>query len=281
MNRQIHFVLIILLSMIISAPLLAQTEGEESKEPAYKEGQWRDDMFEALSWMFKGSYLQFTQKSNLGYALVAAPSLSYSFDHDKRISGLYQSKSIPKHIDMTGDIGIGLNAPIIPIGSYIIGAMKGDSKLMNFAKEYAAAFYLTVAEVELFSWIHIHDRPNTVDISFWETEFRGPSSFPSGHIVPYTVLFFKTLQFYGPLWSIIPGVLSYWSSYQRMQEGRHWFSDIVGAFFLSAFASEGVRAAANKGEHYHPIYRWIFTHNFRVIPWNRGRMGGLSVAWNF
>jgi len=271
----------ILLSMILNPSLQAQEEPPQIEGHAYRDGQWRNDMYEALVWMLKGSYLQFTQKSNLGYAAVAAASLSYSFDHDKRVSGLYQSKSIPKHIDLTGDIGIGLNAPIIPLGSYIIGAMRGDSKLMNFAKEYAAAFYLTVAEVELFSWIHIHDRPNTHDISFWETEFRGPSSFPSGHIIPYTVLFFKTLQFYGPLWSVIPGILSYWSSYQRMQEGRHWFSDIVGGFFLSAFASEGVRAAANRNENYHPIYRWIFTHQFRVIPWNRGKMGGLSIAWNF
>ena len=129
--------------------------------------------------------------------------------------------------------------------------------MMQFMMEYASAMYLTLAETGILSYIQIHKRPSPHNISFWEKEFRGNSSWPSGHIVPYSALFFKTLQFYGPAWSTIPLALTLMSSLQRMQDGKHYLSDIVGAFFLSAIASEGVRKVANYNGNHGFYKRWI------------------------
>ena len=52
-------------------------------------------------------------------------------------------------------------------------------------------------------------------------------------------LTFKTFQFFGGYWATIPLALSYVASIQRMQDGKHWVSDIIGSFFLSAFALKG------------------------------------------
>lgn len=211
----------------------------------------------SLGYFGRGAALQFTEVNNLGYALAGTGALWYSFEEDDRLIANARTKRIPKHIEFTGDLGVALNFPLIPIGLYTYGRMSGESNYSQFAMEYFATLYITLAESGLLSFIDVHERPNQNKLSSWETNFRGDSSFPSGHIVPYSTLFFKTFQFFGPWWSLPPLVLTLWSSQQRVREGRHYVSDVVGAFFLTAFASEGVRAATGY-EKNHPLYRkWM------------------------
>jgi len=216
-----------------------------------------DALKESFGLLFTGAYKQFTVVNNLGYAAVATPSLIIAFDEDDRLANHYRGKDINNTIDLVGDLGVVLNQPVFPIALYFLGDQTKNTKLVQFSKEFFAATYLALIESGLMSFIDIHDRPDDGDLSFWEKSFRGDSSFPSGHVIPYQVLFFKTLQFYGPAWSVIPLGLSVLSSIQRVQDRRHYVSDVVGSFFLSAFASEGVRAAANYSDN-HEFYQRYF-----------------------
>ena len=133
----------------------------------------------------------------------------------------------------------------------------------------------------MISLVHVHDRPVENGVGFWETAFRGDSSFPSGHIIPYAALFFKTLQFYGPYWSVIPGALTVISGQQRVEDGKHYLSDVVGAVFLTAFASEGVRQAAGYADN-HPFYQRHFEDKDVQVGLihHRGHFGP-RIVWSF
>lgn len=204
-----------------------------------------------------GALAQFKEVNNLYYLAPATATTVYAFENDQRLSDNQRAKKLRKIYDITGDLGVAFNFPIIPISLYYLGK-NSDEKLVNFSKEYMAAMYLTLVETGLISYIPSHERPYKEDQSFWETSFRGKNSFPSGHIVPYSVLFFKTMQYYGPTAAIVPGVLTYFASMQRIREGRHYVSDILGAFWLSAFASEGVRSVS-KSDKNSSFYKKYFT----------------------
>lgn len=225
--------------------------------------EYKQDLKETFEYFYKGSYQQFKEVNNFYYAIPALGTTYYAFEHDKRLSNNQRSKKLRKVYDITGDLGVVFNFPVVPLGIYYAGKKYNNNKSVEFAKEYAAALYLTLLETGLISYIPGHERPNKEGQSKWETSFRGDNSFPSGHIVPYSVLFFKTLQYYGPYWSIIPGTLTYFASLQRVREGRHYVSDVVGAFWLSAFASEGVRAIA-KHKKNHPFYKMIFERQLEL-----------------
>ena len=122
---------------------------------------------------------------------------------------------------------------------------------------------MALLESAALSVVHIHERPKIDKLSKWETNFRGSSSFPSGHVIPYAVITLKTFQFFGPYYAILPVALLAATSVQRVRDGKHYLSDVVGGFFLSAFASEGVRKAANY-QNNNLIYKAVFDHNFRI-----------------
>lgn len=227
------------------------------------EKTFTEDGLETLSWMWKGSYLQFTQRNNLYYAAAGAPILWYTFENDKRLQRRYGGTEIANIVDNVGDAGVVLNFPVLHGAFYLYGKKYGNSHHVQFAKEYFAAMYLALFETGILSYIDVHNRPVTGDESFWEKEFRGESSWPSGHVIPYMSLTFKTLQFYGPKWAAIPFALAVMSSMQRVQDNKHWVSDVVGSFFIAAWASEGVRAAAGYDKN-HPFYKWAFEHKLTM-----------------
>jgi membrane-associated phospholipid phosphatase len=103
-----------------------------------------------------------------------------------------------------------------------------------------------MAESGLMSFIDIHERPRTDHTTFWEEAFRGNSSFPSGHVIPFSMLTFKVLQFYGPYAAIAPAAAALVVAFERINSEKHWSSDVIAGIGLSYFASEGVRLAANK-----------------------------------
>jgi len=243
-------------------------------------GDVKKDLYSTVQLFLEGSYTQFTERNNIGYGLAGVGATWYSFEHDQRLSDNARAKDLPGYIDFVGDMGIALNFPILHAGLYYIGLKNEDKKLMQFSMEYMAAMYLTLAETGLLSYISVHERPNQEKLSKWETEFRGKSSWPSGHIVPYAALFFKTLQFYGPAWAAVPGLLTIWSSMQRVREGRHYVSDVVTSFFLTAIASEGVRASASYSGN-DPFYKWVFEHKARVGVLKYKNAIGPKIVFNF
>jgi hypothetical protein len=238
------------------------------------------DTESTIKLMLRGSYLQFTTRNNLYYLGAGTAASMYAFKHDDRIASLMATKDIKNIINHIGDTGVFLSFPFAAMGTWYLGKTKKDTKLQRFAMEYAAAMYLALGESGLLSYIQIHERPSPHNISFWEKEFRGNSSWPSGHVIPYSTLFFKTLQFYGPAWSTIPLLFTIASGLQRMQDGKHYASDIVGAFFFSAFASEGVRKAANYSGN-HSFYKKWLEHDTEVGMLYYKKSWGPKVSFSF
>jgi len=274
--------IISLMLIFYSLPVYSQSTKTEEANPkeSKQERKASNDIVTTLTYIFKGSYLQFTQPANLVYAGVAVPSLWYGFEHDKRISTNLAEKKLRKHTDIIGELGVAMGFPILPIGFYIYGRKNDNEKAMQFAMEYMATLYLVLLESAAISLIQIHDRPDTTRTSFWETAFRGDSSFPSGHVVPFAALTFKVFQFYGPYWAAPALVLTYFGSLQRVQDRKHFFTDVLGGFFLSAFASEGVRAAAGY-ENNHPIYKKLFEHDVRLGILRYRNAIGPRLTWSY
>lgn len=249
-----RFFIISALSMLFSrnisaAELDAQTSWEGLKS--------------SMTYLYQGSYLQFTEKNNLYIAAAAAPSLWYSFEEDKRISMNARTKSVPKYMQVTSDLAPLLSLPLIPMAFFSYGIKKDDERAVQFAKETFATMYLALLESVVLSTVPVHERPDSRNLSKVEKSFRGSSSFPSGHVIPYAAFALKTFQFYGPYYAIVPSALYVATSIQRVRDGKHYLSDVVGSFFLTAFASEGVRKAADyKGNNL--VYRSLFEHNFRI-----------------
>lgn len=239
-----------------------------------------EDFKETVSYLYKASYTQFTLKNNLYYAGAGVATTYYAFEQDQRLSDWQRSKELRRAYDLTGDLGVLFSFPLVQLGTYYVGKKSNDNHMVQFAKEYMATMYLTLAETGIISYLPGHERPNKEGQTKWETAFRGENSFPSGHIVPYSTLFFKTLQFYGPYWAVIPGALTYFSSMQRVREGRHYVSDIVGSFWLSAMASEGVRAVAGYNKN-HPFYKMIFERKVEVSAIYYQGVYGPALVYNY
>lgn len=197
----------------------------------------------SLTYFYQGAGFQFTAQNNLYYAGAAVPIMWFSFEEDKRVTNHEMTKKIPKYMQLTSDLAPALSFPVIPLAFFSYGIKKDDSKAVEFAKETFATMYLALLESAALSLVDVHERPKKDKLSKWETNFRGDSSFPSGHVIPYAALAIKTWQFYGPYYAIFPATLFAVTSVQRVRDGKHYLSDITGAFFLTAFAAEGVREA--------------------------------------
>lgn len=217
----------------------------------------------SLTYLYQGSYLQFSAKNNLYVATAALPTLWYSFAEDKRLTNLSGTKSIPKYMQITSDLAPVLSFPIIPIAFFSYGIKTNNNHAVQFAKESFATIYLALLESAVLSKVDVHERPNSKNLSKWETNFRGKSSFPSGHVIPFAALAIKTFQFYGPYYSILPAALYGITSVQRVRSKKHYVSDVVGGFFLTAFAAEGVRKAANYDGN-HIVFKSLSNHNFQI-----------------
>lgn len=266
-----------MLKLLIILTFISNTLFASSDAPT---GDGFEDTKSTVKWMLKGSYMQFQERNNLYYLGAGAAVSWYSFKHDDRLAALAQTKKIHDFVDFVGDAGIALSFPFAAMGAWYYGKKSKNTKLMQFMMEYSAAMYLTLAESGILSYIQIHKRPSQENLSFWEEDFRGSSSWPSGHVVPYATLFFKTLQFYGPAWALIPLGFTVVASMQRMQDGKHYLSDTVGAFFFSAFSSEGVRRAANYSGNHEFYKRWL-EHDVQMGVTRYKKSWGPTVSFSF
>lgn len=239
-----------------------------------------DGLGTGLKYFYQGAYMQFTAKNNAYMAGAAVPSLWYSFEEDKRITNHEMTKKIHNYMQISSDITPVLSMPILTFGFYTYGVKKDNDRAIQFATESFATLYLSLVESSLLSYIDVHERPKTDNLDGWETKFRSKSSFPSGHVIPYITFALKTYQFYGPYYAILPTVLFVTSSIQRVRDGKHYFSDIVGAVFVTAFASEGVRKAGGYTDN-HPAFKAIFERDIQVgYTVYRGAIGPrISLNW--
>lgn len=240
-----------------------------------------DDFLESLKWAYQGSYKQFQGTQNLVFAAMTVVASAYFIYNDDRISQKTVDKKTNEKIFSTiSDSSIFFNSPILPFIFYGIGVSNKDSHMVQFSKEYFATLGLTLIESAAISAIPVHQRPDQKELSFWEKAFRGQSSFPSGHVVGYTVLGFKSLQFYGPHYALLPFVLATATAFERVHTEKHYMSDVVASGFLSLLASEGVRYAAGYNKN-HKIYKWIFEHDFSINYIRNEGSPGIQISLSY
>lgn len=239
----------------------------EDLESGSKDFPLSNDLKETINLFLDGSYLQFQAITNQITFPIGVGATYYLLKDDQKHDKDWQ-QSISKneqhsYMKIISDSAIVMNFPIFHFGAYYYGVKNSDSKMIQFSKELTASMYLALAEAGVISHINLHDRPDQESAGFWETAFRGSSSFPSGHAVPYDVLFFKTFQFYGPKYALIPGALAFLTSYERVVDDKHYISDVVASLFISFWASEGVRLAAKKDDT-NVYYKKLFEHDFKL-----------------
>ena len=290
MKTPIKAIFLVLLSASLVANDGRQNNGIKSLETNQEENSapiqsgtvnfdLKADFKESFVFMFKGAYRQFKQPSSLILLGLGSLALWPIFNADRKIS---ERQSPPN--DFTHKVGDEVanffNFPLVPAGAYIFARYTNSLKWKKFAQETFAATYLALVETSLLSHIHIHDRPDSSNLTKFETSFRGDSSFPSGHVTGLAVLTMKSMQFFGPLAAIIPGFFTFVTHKERIQSRKHWASDTIGGFIVAAMASEGVRAASKYGNN-HPFYKAIFEHQlkFSFRSSDDGWMG--KIAFNF
>jgi hypothetical protein len=271
------FILLLILSVH------AEDKVEPESLPPVEELRYdaKEDLIDSLEWAWKGSYKQFETTQNkifFGLAIVAS---IYFIDNDERISqNIVKKNKNEKVLRAISDASIFFNTPIVPIAFYSWGRSHSDNKMIQFSKEYLAAQVLTLVESAAISLVPVHQRPDQKELSFWEKAFRGQSSFPSGHVVGYSVLAHKSFQFYGPLASILPTTLAVATAYERVHGEKHYISDVVASGFLSFLACEGVSVATGYKRH-HPVYKWIFDHDFSLDYIRKDDIPGMRVSFSW
>ncbi|MCO4794806.1 MAG: phosphatase PAP2 family protein [Bacteriovoracaceae bacterium] len=250
-------------------------------EPKDLQYNAKSDFVESLEWAYKGSYKQFQSTQNLIFFGIAALSTSYFVINDDRLSkqAVKQNKN-EKLLRIISDASIFFNTPVVPFSFYAIGRSNNDSHMIQFSKEYFAAQVLTLLETAAISLVPVHQRPDRKELSFWEKAFRGQSSFPSGHVVGYSVLAVKSFQFYGPHYGFIPFTFALATAFERVHGEKHYASDVVASGFLSFLACEGVRYSAGYKKN-NSIYNWFFEHDFSLDYIRKDSIPGLRVSLTF
>ena len=223
----------------------------------------KHDLLKSFSLMKQGSYAQFTDAPSLVLGATGLVALASAFGAKKYIESEIRSEEMSKEKELISNLNILFSLPIIPFTAWSLSKKYNNKKLRAFAMEYFSTLYLTKIEIFTMSFIPINKRPNSEGINAFEKHFRGQSSFPSGHMVPASTLFWKTFQYYGPLFSAAPLAWTILTGYQRVHSKRHHITDVIGTFFFAGMASEGVRIAANH-DHNHPLYKWIFEHRLSL-----------------
>lgn len=266
------FLFLVLSGCVFCGPLSAQ-----------EHTTW-EDFKTTLGYMGKGSYLQFTSTPTQVALLMGGASMYYLLRHndfhDKRMSNSISNKSMPKYIETISDYSPIFNSPLFPAIFYAVARNNQDEKMIRFAQEYLATLGLTQIEANLLSAIPIHERPNTDDLNMWETRFRFGSSFPSGHTLGYLTLGLKAIQFYGPLYGVLPIAMGVATAYERVQSEKHYLSDVVMSFFFAFMGSEGVRMASSFKDN-HPTYKWLFENNLNISYMRYLDAPGLRVSFHY
>lgn len=239
------------------------------------------DFKTSLIFAGKGSYLQFKGTQNQILWGISALTVAYYFKNDKEIAEkAKRPRENEKLITLVSDIGIGFNTPIISALFYSWGRKNNDEKMIRFSQELFATSALSLIETAIISAFPVHQRPNTSNLSFIEKSVRGTSSFPSGHVIGFAALTFKSFQFYGWPSAIIPGVLTFISAFERIHTEKHYISDVIASTFITLLASEGVRAASNYSGN-NSLYKKLLMHEFKMGYIRKDKAPGLVVSFKY
>ena len=106
--------------------------------------------------------------------------------------------------------------------------------------EVVSTMIVSMLEASALSFYPLHERPDQRDLKKSETLFRGDSSFPSGHVMTYYAIALKTHQYFGLKYALAPYLATFITARERIASKKHFFSDVVGAIFLTYWAHRGV-----------------------------------------
>ena len=222
----------------------------------------------------EGFWRQFTYKSTLA-TLTSGAGATWLADHydDKWLGALRGNDFLTSSfISALGDetsIALGFS----PLVTYLLSRWLEDEKLCHFSVETFGAMLLTWVETIGLSQIDYNVRPRDEGedpaTSFFDTAFRGKSSWPSGHLVAPFTLTFKVWDYYGWKAAILPAGLTVISAGNRIADGSHYPSDIVAAGFLAFSAHLATKKIKTRLDGFH----------FGAAPLRQGVM--LTTGWKF
>ena len=240
-----------------------------------------DDLLTTGKFATTGSYKQFSTTPNLIMWGITAVTVGYFIHNDNRISQKAVNKRKNEKIfNVISDASIVFNTPLVPAIFYSIARYREDEKMLRFAQEYTATLGIALVESLFISAVPVHQRPDEKKLSFWEEAFRGKSSFPSGHVIGFSALGFKAFQFYGPIAAAPPLLLAGVTAFQRVHSEKHYASDVIASGLMTFLASEGVRIASGYDKN-HPLYQWIFEHNFNMGFFKQNNLIGVMMSFGY
>ncbi len=200
------------------------------------------DFRESLSIATEASYTQLIDPAARNSLLIGG-ALTFATDrHDRQLfDSLDQNSAFEEGstLDFIGD-EIALFATFTPIVTHYFARKLNDEKLRRFSIETFSAMTLVYTETLILSQFGFHQRPRVQagdePSGFFDTGIRGQSSFPSGHVLAPTILTLKTFDAYGWKPALIPAALTTATTLQRISNGSHFPSDLVGSFALGIAA---------------------------------------------
>jgi membrane-associated phospholipid phosphatase len=216
-----------------------------SKQFISREHTIGQDAIDVLKLTGTGFLNQFTNWDSV-FLLGATGGMTYMLAQDEinQQETIQNANIIGTDGQKVGDItGLILNIPILQVGGYVLGRATNNEKLTQFAMDVTATHVLALLEVGAISQIPFHKRPNVARGSEAEGSggvndiFRGPSSFPSGHMVGVSVLMFKSWEYYGWRAGIPATSATALLGWARIEAGDHYLTDILGTIALSGIAS--------------------------------------------
>lgn len=271
---------LLVLTCLCTTTTLSAAESARSPDLKSEEFSFFKDYWQSIKWSFDAGWMQFTEPPSWVAIGLSAAVLWPIFNTDGKIMRSLGERPSGFVQTFGNDIANIFNTPLVSFGAYWIASSRNDQKLRQFALELFAASGLAQVETSLLSRIQIHRRPESRDLSSLETEFRGDSSWPSGHVIGLATLTFKTFQFYGILPAILPAVGTYVVAYQRVHDRKHYVSDVIGGVLLSFLASEGTRIAGKYPKN-HPLYKTLMERkvSFGIQSLEGGAKG--LISWKY
>ena len=248
-------------------PVLAPLDGGEptSSSPAISPTidaiDWESVTFfssvkGALGMAAEGFWRQFTYKSSLATLTGGAGAVWLADANDRSWSASMSGNDFftSDIVSVLGDetsIALGLT----PLISFYLSRWLEDEKMYRFSVETFASLSIAWVETMALSQIDYHIRPRDEGpdpaTGFFDTAFRGSSSWPSGHLIKPFTLTFKMLDYYGWKAAIIPAGLTVLAAGNRIADGSHYPSDIVGAGVLSLAAHIATKKISDRKRNLH------------------------------
>jgi membrane-associated phospholipid phosphatase len=189
----------------------------------------------------EGAWRQFTYPSSLMTLGLGAGAVWLADTHDQRGWEALEDNSFFTS-DVVSSLGDEMSIVLgfTPLVTYYLARWRKDEKLHRFSVETFASLSLAWAETIVLSQIDYHVRPKDEGhepaTGFFDTALRGKSSWPSGHLIAPFTLTFKTWDYYGWKAAVLPAGLTVLAAGNRIADGSHYPSDIVGAGVLSLAA---------------------------------------------